>query len=601
LVSLIGWVPAGILLAVLSLFLFLYGFNIFGRVETWARKRANKHQLSPSELEIDLPTAAGPAAVERPVEAEPTMHTERKPKTQTSLPREFKQQRLELVETPLVGKPLERSANLPPLSLLEDEKPVIANQATINTNAAIIEKTLQDFGIPAKVVGYRVGPSVTQYAVEPGYIEKGANEEERQKVRIAQISSLSKDLALALKAERLRIEAPVPGKSYVGIEIPNAVHTIVKLRPILESENFTRVNSPLAIPLGRDVSGQPLVSDLTTMPHLLIAGATNSGKSICIAAITTCLVMNNTPEDLRLVMIDPKMVELTRFNGLPHLLGPVETDVERIKKVLQWGVGEMEARYKQLEAAHARNLDSYNAKMQRANLPKLPRVVILVDELADLMLSSPEETERALVRLAQKARAVGIHLIIATQRPSIDVVTGVIKANFPTRIAFTVASSVDSRVILDTGGAETLLGKGDMLFLHPEVGVPQRSQGVLVSDQELKRVISWWQAHTTQEEPPKVQAAMHKIVVKREDSPWEEIISQQSESDGDEVLIDQAIELLRRTQRASASYFQRQLHISYPRAAWLIDALEERGIIGPAQGGGKNREVFLDDQDEDEE
>jgi len=264
-------------------------------------------------------------------------------------------------------------------------------------------------------------------------------------------------------------------------------------------------------------------------------------------------------------------------------------------------VGEMEGRYKQLEAAHARNLDSYNAKMQRANLPKLPRVVILVDELADLMLSSPEETERALVRLAQKARAVGIHLIIATQRPSIDVVTGVIKANFPTRIAFTVASSVDSRVILDTGGAETLLGKGDMLFLHPEVGVPQRSQGVLVSDQELKRVISWWQAHTTQEEPPKVQAAMHKIVVKREDSPWEEIISQQSESDGDEVLIDQAIELLRRTQRASASYFQRQLHISYPRAAWLIDALEERGIIGPAQGGGKNREVFLDDQDEDEE
>jgi S-DNA-T family DNA segregation ATPase FtsK/SpoIIIE len=224
-----------------------------------------------------------------------------------------------------------------------------------------------------------------------------------------------------------------------------------------------------------------------------------------------------------------------------------------------------------------------------------------VDELADLMLSSPEETERALVRLAQKARAVGIHLIVATQRPSIDVVTGVIKANFPTRIAFTVASSVDSRVILDTGGAETLLGKGDMLFLHPEVGVPQRSQGVLVSDQELKRVISWWQANTLQDEHQKVQAAMHKIDVAREDSPWEEIIQQQSESDGDEVLIDQAIKLLRRTQRASASYFQRQLHISYPRAAWLIDALEERGIIGPAQGGGKNREVFLDDQDVDEE
>ena len=601
LVSLIGWVPAGILLAVLSLILFLYGFNIFARVETWARKRASVQPLVTSVPEGDLPTVIEPVAAESSAEVKPAVRTEPKPKTQASLPREYKQQRLELVDTPSAGKPLERSKDLPPLSLLEDEKPIIANQATINTNAAIIEKTLQDFGIPAKVVGYRVGPSVTQYAVEPGYIEKGANEEERQKVRIAQISSLSKDLALALKAERLRIEAPVPGKSYVGIEIPNAVHTIVRLRPILESENFTRINSPLAIPLGRDVSGQPLVSDLTTMPHLLIAGATNSGKSICIAAITTCLVMNNTPEDLRLVMIDPKMVELTRFNGLPHLLGPVETDVERIKKVLQWAVGEMEARYKQLETAHARNLDSYNTKMQHASQPKLPRLVILVDELADLMLSSPEETERALVRLAQKARAVGIHLIIATQRPSIDVVTGVIKANFPTRIAFTVASSVDSRVILDTGGAETLLGKGDMLFLHPEVGVPQRSQGVLVSDQELKRVISWWQAHTPQDEPQKVQAAMHKIDVAREDSPWEEIIQQQSESDGDEVLIDQAIKLLRRTQRASASYFQRQLHISYPRAAWLIDALEERGIIGPAQGGGKNREVFLEDQDRDEE
>jgi len=412
-------------------------FNVFARVESWARKRANEQPLVTSVPEGDLPTVTEPIAAESSAVFKPAVRTEPKPKTQASLPREYKQQRLELVDTPSAGKPLERSKDLPPLSLLEDEKPIIANQATINTNAAIIEKTLQDFGIPAKVVGYRVGPSVTQYAVEPGYIEKGANEEERQKVRIAQISSLSKDLALALKAERLRIEAPVPGKSYVGIEIPNAVHTIVRLRPILESENFTRINSPLAIPLGRDVSGQPLVSDLTTMPHLLIAGATNSGKSICIAAITTCLVMNNTPEDLRLVMIDPKMVELTRFNGLPHLLGPVETDVERIKKVLQWAVGEMESRYKLLEAVHARNLDSYNTKMQHAGQPKLPRLVILVDELADLMLSSPEETERALVRLAQKARAVGIHLIVATQRPSIDVVTGVIKANFPTRIAFT--------------------------------------------------------------------------------------------------------------------------------------------------------------------
>lgn len=282
----------------------------------------------------------------------------------------------------------------------------------------------------------------------------------------------------------------------MGVEVPNTVHTIVKLKPILESENFTRVNSPLALPLGRDVSGQPLVSDLATMPHLLIAGTTNSGKSICIAAMTTCLVMNNKPEDLKLVMIDPKMVELNRFNGLPHLLGQVETDVERIMAVLRWAVTEMDYRYKLLESAHARNLDSYNTKMERSGQSKLPRVVIMIDELADLMMSAPEQTEAALVRLAQKSRAVGIHLVVATQRPSTDVVTGIIKANFPTRIAFTVASSVDSRVILDANGAETLLGKGDMLFLHPEIGISQRSQGVLVSDQELERVIRWWQEHT---------------------------------------------------------------------------------------------------------
>jgi S-DNA-T family DNA segregation ATPase FtsK/SpoIIIE len=286
---------------------------------------------------------------------------------------------------------------------------------------------------------------------------------------------------------------------------------------------------------------------------------------------------------------------------LPHLLGPVETNVERIKMVLQWAVGEMEARYKQLEAMHARHLDSYNTKIQRAGQPKLPRVVIMIDELADLMLSSPEETERALVRLAQKARAVGIHLVIATQRPSIDVVTGAIKANFPTRIAFTVASSVDSRVILDTAGAETLLGKGDTLFLHPEMGVPQRSQGVLVSDQELRRVIAWWQDRKPQEEAQKGQVQALTPSAIKEASPWEEIIQEQNGSNGDEALVNQAIDLLRRTHRASASFLQRQLHISYPRAAWLMDELENRAIIGPALSGGKNREILLDRDNPDEE
>ena len=281
---------------------------------------------------------------------------------------------------------------------------------------------------------------------------------QRQKVRVSQIANLSRDLALALSAERLRIEAPVPGRSYVGIEVPNQHNSIVRLRPLLESEAFQRLGSPLAIALGRDVSGAPVVADLARMPHLLIAGTTGSGKSVCIAALTTCLVMNNAPSDLRIAMLDPKMVELVRFNGLPHLLGKVETEQERMLGVLHWALAEMDNRYRLLETNRARDLEAYNRKMQRRKQETLPRIVILIDELADLMMSSPDQTEHSLVRLAQMARATGIHLVLATQRPSTDVVTGLIKANFPARIAFTVASSVDSRVILDMNGAETLLG-----------------------------------------------------------------------------------------------------------------------------------------------
>jgi len=329
------------------------------------------------------------------------------------------------------------------------------------------------------------------------------------------------------------------------------------------------------------------------MPHLLIAGTTNSGKSVCIAAITACLVMNNKPDDLRLVMIDPKRVELTRFNGLPHLLGPVETDLERIGSQLRWAVSEMENRYKILEEAHSRNLDTYNARMLHSGKPTLPRMVIIIDELADLMLSSPEETDRALVRLAQKARAVGMHLIVATQRPSVDVITGNIKANFPARIAFTVASLMDSRVILDSPGAETLLGKGDMLFLNPQTGQLQRSQGVYISDAEISRIIAWWQPQTQKSAAsPAPQTEKTALPDESPTSPWEQQVSEDAQ-DGDEGLIKQAIDVLRRTNRASASFLQRQLHLSYPRAAWLIDELENRGIIGPAQSGGKNRQILL--------
>jgi S-DNA-T family DNA segregation ATPase FtsK/SpoIIIE len=478
-----------------------------------------------------------------------------------------------------------RSEEMPPLDLLAKEMVQVMDEERIKHIAHQIELTLDEFGIPAHVKGFKVGPTVTQFAVEPGFVEKMGPDGQviRQKVRVSQISSLARDLALALSAERLRIEAPVPGRSYVGIEVPNPEGKIVRLRPILESESFLRLGSSLGIALGQDVSGNSVIADLARMPHMLIAGTTGSGKSVCVAAITTCLVMNNSPKDLKLAMLDPKMVELVRFNGLPHLLGKVETSIERMLGVLHWAIAEMDTRYRLLEEAHARDLDSYNKKMERKKLPTLPKIVILIDELADLMMSAPDQTESSLVRLAQMARATGIHLVVATQRPSTDVVTGLIKANFPARIAFTVASSIDSRVILDSNGAETLLGKGDMLFLNPEIGTPQRAQGVMITDREVESVITYWQDKQEKE---------------KEDAPWEELLSVSAEDSDD--MLNQAIELVRKSQRASASLLQRRLRIGYPRAARLLDQLEDMGIVGPSQGGGRDREVMIDIEDEED-
>jgi S-DNA-T family DNA segregation ATPase FtsK/SpoIIIE len=507
-------------------------------------------------------------------------------KKRAPLPAEFRKKLhlQEEVEEPVESAPPPRDDRLPPLDLLVAEQAQRQDERNINLTAGLIEKTLAEFGIPARVVGFRMGPTVTQFAVEPGFMEKtGGNAESdaaKQKVRVAQISALNRDLALALSAERLRIEAPVPGRPYVGIEVPNARSTVVRLRPILETEAFYKVGSQLAIAMGRDVSGQPVITDLTRMPHLLIAGTTGSGKSVCIAALTLCLVMNNTPEDLRLVMIDPKMVELVRFNGMPHLYGRVETDLQRILGVLRWTVAEMDRRYKLLEASHSRNLDSYNRKVRRRKgEAPLPRIVVLIDELADLMMSAPEQTEPALVRLAQMARATGIHLVVATQRPSTDVVTGLIKANFPARISFAVASSVDSRVILDTTGAESLLGHGDMLFLPPEASGPVRAQGVMVSDQELERVITFWQ-----------NTGFYQGEAT---APWEEALKAESVLAERDNLVEQAITVVREERRASASLLQRRLRIGYPRAARLIDELEELGVVGPSQGGGRDRDVLI--------
>jgi S-DNA-T family DNA segregation ATPase FtsK/SpoIIIE len=482
-----------------------------------------------------------------------------------------------------------RGERLPPFDLLEGGKHARVTSKEVNLAAGLIEKTLADFGLPVRVIDFRTGPTVTRFAVEPGYIEHVSPEGEirRQKVRVSQISALANDLALALSAPTLRIEAPVPGRAYMGIEVPNSRSTLVCLRSVMESEAFQSISSPLTIALGRDVAGASIAANLLTMPHLLIAGTTGSGKSVCVTAIAVSLAFENTPEDLRLIMIDPKMVELIRFNGLPHLIGKVETELERITGVLRWCMMEMDRRYRLLEEAKARDIDTYNRKIRRKrNAERLPRIVLIIDELADLMMMAPDQTERTLVRLAQMARATGIHLVLATQRPSTDILTGLIKANFPARISFAVASSIDSRVVLDTTGAETLLGRGDMLFLSPESGTPIRLQGVFVSDQEIERLIDYWRKEVsdridTQKQPP-----------------WDELIARQAVMEDRDEIIEQAIELVRRKGEASASLLQRGLRIGYPRAARLMDELEELGVVGRAQKGGRTREVLIGENDD---
>ncbi len=563
---------------------FVYGSGLLSPLIAWLDKvsRLPAGQVSP---EPDTGLSVAPLEPQEPAILGTEAPNNKKKKT--VLPPQYRKNfRLPLREESNTPPP-PRDDRLPPLDLLSNEMSSRPDERNINLTAGLIEKTLSEFGIPAKVVGFRVGPTVTQFAVEPGFVEKpGSTEEEtrQQKVRVAQISSLQRDLALSLSADRLRIEAPVPGRPYVGIEVPNTRSSVVRLRPILENEAFYRYNSPLAIAFGRDVSGQPVVADLTNMPHLLIAGTTGSGKSVCIAALTACLVMNNTPEDLRLVMIDPKMVELVRFNGLPHLLGKVETDIQRILGVLRWTVMEMDRRYKLLEQMNARHLESYNRKVRRRKGGEtLPRLVVMIDELADLMMSAPDQTEPALVRLAQLARATGIHLVVATQRPSTDVVTGLIKANFPARIAFAVASSIDSRVILDTTGAESLLGRGDMLFNPPDAAAPIRSQGVMVTDQEIERIITFWQKSNSQDQPAS--------------PPWETMLAEEEVLADRDDLVTKAIEVVRREQKCSASMLQRRLRIGFPRAARLVEELEDLGIVGPA-GAGREREVLVSDDEE---
>jgi DNA segregation ATPase FtsK/SpoIIIE, S-DNA-T family len=465
------------------------------------------------------------------------------------------------------------------------------NEEFIEQRARLIQETLASFGAPVQVVAINRGPTITQFGVEPLFVESRGGV--RTKVRVNKIASLADDLALALAAPRIRIQAPVPGHSYVGIEVPNDEMTLVALRDLLESEVFQRNTNPLRFVLGKDVTGHPINTTLENMPHLLIAGTTGSGKSVCVNAILTCFLMHNTPDDLRLILVDPKRVELTGYNGIPHLLSPVVVEIDRVIGALQWMTREMDKRYHLFAQVGSRNMADYNAKMKLQGQKKLPFLVIVIDELADLMMIAPGETEQTITRLAQLARATGIHMILATQRPSVDVVTGLIKANFPARIAFAVASNTDSRVILDQPGAERLLGRGDMLFQAPDAPSAARLQGVFVSDHEIQALVEFWRTQVGGANP--YAAASQPVDLPRSDTPlrqtllFEDMAAVDSNVD---PLLAEAIDLVRKEGRASVSMLQRRLRIGYTRAARIVDMMEDKKIVGPPEGTTQLRQVL---------
>ncbi len=477
--------------------------------------------------------------------------------------------------------------------ILEPPEAPKVNEEFIEKRARLIEETLTSFGAPSQVVEISRGPTVTMFGVEPLFVESRTGQ---TRVRVGKIASLADDLALALAAPRIRIQAPVPGRGYVGIEVPNEEMALVALREVVESEVFSRNKAPLRFALGKDVAGHPKATNLDSMPHMLIAGTTGSGKSVCVNAILSCLLLNNTPDDLRLILVDPKRVELTGYNGIPHLLAPVVVEIERVVGALQWMTREMDNRYHKFAEIGARNIADYNARLASQGGKKLPYLLVVIDELADLMMIAPDETERTITRLAQLARATGIHMIIATQRPSVDVVTGLIKANFPARIAFAVASNTDSRVILDQPGAERLLGRGDMLFQAPDSPAPVRLQGVFVSDIEITRLVDYWKQQAGASSPyaaaasgtPNLPAASVPQGAPAKQVPmFEDITALQ----GDPLLND-AIDTVRREGRASVSMLQRRMRIGYTRAARLVDTMEEKGIVGPPEPGTGVREVL---------
>ncbi|MEE8385523.1 MAG: DNA translocase FtsK, partial [Dehalococcoidia bacterium] len=510
-----------------------------------------------------------------------------------------------------MGRPAGHGWELPPVSLLAEAAEIEVRPVDNELRSKLIVDTLASFGVNARVVNVSQGPVITQFGVEPGwetktrtvavrdargrpaYAKDGKPEMRtevvsRTRVRVSRITTLANDLSLALAAPTIRIEAPVPGKPIVGIEVPNTTTSVVALRGVIENQSFKKVHarSTLAMGLGKGVSGESVAADLTKMPHLLVAGATGSGKSVCINSIIASLLLHNTPEQLRLVLVDPKRVEMTTFAHIPHLaFSRVITDVEEVPGVLQAVINEMDSRYRKFASMGVRNIEGHN-KSPRAT-HKLPYWVMIIDELADLMMAAPYQVERQICRLAQLARATGIHLIIATQRPSVDVVTGLIKANFPTRIAFAVSSQVDSRTIIDGSGAEKLLGRGDMLFMPTDASKPKRLQGSFVSDQELERIVDWWTSDRFRHLRPSI---MDQLLEEAKTAEGEE---KEEETD---PMYEAAKDLAGQHSRISTSLLQRRLRVGYPRAARLVDMLEEEGVVAAAEGG-HSREVLTNYED----
>ncbi len=541
------------------------------------KDKQEQKQANPDVIEADLFKDRQEQKPSNPDEIEPNLFKEAQEEKE-----EKTKQVLQLEHTQVVE---DENYETPPIAILEPGEPkqLKGGKRTITDNATKLQKTLFSFGVSAKVENVAVGPAITRYELKPA-----------EGVRVNKIANLADDIALNLAAPSIRIEAPIPGKQAVGIEIPNTETEVVHLRDVIDSEEFATSNSKVSVGLGKDVSGQRIIADIAKMPHLLVAGSTGSGKSVCVNTLITSIIYKAKPSEVKLVMVDPKIVELSVYNGIPHLLIPVVTDPRKAAGALAWAVQEMEDRYAKFASKGVRDLKGYNQSLineagsEENVVGKLPLIVIIIDELADLMMVAAKDVEDAICRLAQKARAAGMHLVIATQRPSVDVITGLIKANVPSRIAFAVSSQIDSRTILDMAGAEKLLGKGDMLFYPTGVPKPVRVQGAYVSDKEVEKIVNFLkkdgEATYNEEIIEKIENA--------NSSDKEKAMLEAEECDDTDPFLNEAIEVVIDMGQASASAIQRKFKVGYARAGRIIDQMEERGIISGYQGS-KPREVLM--------